>query len=117
MMNWRHKGFVKRTVHRAATRYEPGHEPLVYDSAHEGWTTKQCECGYVNHNIGGAKEYTCPKCGRRIARDGSAAKVALIKYTSVVEPQQRPAKKQKVPSASASVSASASASAKRRRRV
>ena len=81
-MHWRHKGFVRRMVQRAATRYEPGHEPHVYDMVHEGWTTKCHECGHINYKIGGAKRYTCPKCKVDVERDGSASKTVHIKSTS-----------------------------------
>jgi transposase len=83
MMHWRHKGFVRRMVQRAATRYEPGYEPHVYDMVHEGWTTKRHECGYIKFNIGTAKRYTCPKCKADVERDGSASKTVLIKSTSL----------------------------------
>lgn len=46
----------------------------------EEYTSKTCSgCGWMNANLGGAKEFNCPSCGLRLDRDVNGARNILIK--------------------------------------
>ncbi len=52
----------------------------VIDSINERYTTQCCgSCGYLNKNIGCAKEYKCPNCNHHHDRDVNAARNIMFK--------------------------------------
>ncbi|CAG8436474.1 8566_t:CDS:2 [Scutellospora calospora] len=78
MLTWSHHRFQQHLVHKI--REYPGRLLILCD---EHYTSKTCgNCGYIKHNLGGAKIYRCNRCGFEIDRDHNGARNILLKHLS-----------------------------------
>lgn len=77
MLTWSHYTFQVRLKQKAELF---GSKVIICD---EHYTSKTCsKCGYIKHDLGGAKKYNCNKCSYRVDRDKNAAKNILLRYIS-----------------------------------
>jgi transposase len=77
MLNWGHYRFRQHLLQVAERK---GCRVHLVD---ESWTSKTCSgCGWINHQLGGAKVYRCQAvgCGRVLGRDLNAALNILLRH-------------------------------------
>jgi len=73
---WSHYRFRQRLLDKA--REYPWCKIVLVT---EEYTSKTCGgCGYVNHKLGGAKVYWCPRCRVHMDRDFNGARNIFLKY-------------------------------------
>jgi putative transposase len=78
MLCWRHYEFRTRLL--AVASRTPDTKVFVRT---EEYTSKTCtQCGFVKHNLGGAKTYKCPHCHIVVDRDVNGSRNIFIKNAS-----------------------------------
>eukprot|EP00761_Pharyngomonas_kirbyi_P011030 gb/GECH01011054.1/.p1 GENE.gb/GECH01011054.1/~~gb/GECH01011054.1/.p1 ORF type:complete len:398 (+),score=-43.48 gb/GECH01011054.1/:1-1194(+) len=75
MIRWSHYRFQQRLLAKARSY---GVLVIICD---EAYTSKTCsQCGHIDHNLGGAKEYRCGQCHCVFDRDANGARNIFLKY-------------------------------------
>ena len=71
---WSHRPFKNCLINMAFDQ----NQVMVQE---ESWTSKTCtQCGSINKNLGGNKQFVCPACGLDIGRDVNGAMNILKKF-------------------------------------
>ena len=74
MLNWGHYRFKQRLLFKVQ---QCGSKVAIVN---EAYTSKTCSCcGFLKHNIGGAKRFNCDRCGADMDRDINATKGIFLK--------------------------------------
>ena len=76
MMCWSHYKFKQRLLDKAQER--PWVRLII---CREDYTSKTCgACGWIHWNLGGSKEFRCPRCQYHVDRDLNGARNILIRW-------------------------------------